>query len=124
MTKYAISPEGTDALRKLAQTLSLSSDEIVESCNRTINEINGLAGELGIYQEHILLLIKKILLLTKISKEGPDGTDALANSIITLANNIEELYGFDSGSGAGGDNSSQPKVLRMPDPDQPKVLKL
>ena len=91
MTKYAISPEGTDALRKLAQTLSLSSDEIVESCNRTINEINGLAGELGIYQEHILLLIKKILLLTKISKEGPDGTDALANSIITLANNIEEL---------------------------------
>lgn len=112
MAKYAISNEGLDALRTLATNLQVASDDIILSSSKLINEINGLEDGLGVYYEHILLLVEKILLSVKQAKEGDDGVDALSQvHIPRWISAIEELYGL--GSGSESDDELAHKVLTL-----------
>lgn len=96
MAIYAISKEGIQALHALASNIQNAGNDILYSSNALLNEINGLETELGVYYQHILLLVKKIILTIQQAKEGDDGIDSLSQKHIPrLINAIETVYGFD-----------------------------
>lgn len=113
MAVYAISREGIEALQTLALNIQNAGNDILNSSVMLLNEINGLETELGVYYQHILLLVKKIILTIQQAKEGDDGIDSLSQRHIPrLINAIETVYGFDSGSDDDDVPYQKEKVLR------------
>ena len=95
MTKYAISPEGAEALRSLSAEILTVANEIVESCEITVNTIKSLGDRLGIYEDSIREIVTKA---TSSLMERKDYIYYLSDRALRTADEIEEMMGLDTPS--------------------------
>lgn len=87
--KYAIAPEGIEALTQLSKDLREAAEDIDVQASSLVEKVNGVEDEIGVFYKDILVLTKEILVKNAEAKEM---VDALANiSIPKLISEIE-LY--------------------------------
>ena len=92
MTKFAISPEGADALRKLSGRLIDSLNEIELASNQLDSELKSLSDELGVYESSIGGLVADC---KKAICGKTQYVSSLAKSLSEKASTIESLIGLD-----------------------------
>ena len=107
MAKYAISPEGSAAMKSLAQSLLMSANGIIEASTSLFQKTSALSDGLGLYEEEILQIISKNKSVLVTNK---DAIVSLATAAKQMSENIETLFPFsaegssDSGALSGSSN--------------------
>ena len=110
MAKYAVSPQGVDALHKLAADLTQAVDDVEISSSRLVEAIDSLEPDLGIYYKEILLIVREILSTLKEFQDEEDGILYLIRKRIPhLIAVMEELIRM--GLCSGEDEEPAEKVL-------------
>lgn len=90
MTKFGISEQGSAALRQLSSDLKNANKEIEQSSKTLIATISGLGEDLGMYEQCIIELAKKI---EKSQESAKDSVEDLAEKLTKMASNIDALVG-------------------------------
>lgn len=102
MAKYAICPEGAEALRALAESLVKIEYDIVDDMNLLKNTVYGLSSDLGIYADEILSIVweNKAAL-----KRNMDGINEVVMKIRSMADKMDALLaGKPDALGSSGEN--------------------
>lgn len=92
MTKFAISPEGAEALRTLSGRLIDSLNEIESASNQLDAERKSLSAELGLYESSLGDLVADC---RKAIREKARHVSELAENLVEKAAIIESLIGLD-----------------------------
>lgn len=87
MAKYAISAEGSEGLRLLAQKALGYSSAIEEAGNVLKAGISGLNG-LGVYEESIIEIVNEVDMACM---GGSEAVENVARVLVGKANDIDEL---------------------------------
>lgn len=89
MARYAISPEGANALNALANNLLINANNIVEASSVLKKEVATLSGSLGVFEEEILSVVSRNAATLEQNKES---IISLANSVKAKADEVAQLY--------------------------------
>lgn len=88
MAKYGISQEGVDALNQLAQDMMNINNDIEQSGRTLKSKVNGLGGELGVYEDEINELVNEV---NDAQEKGRESLIALSVKAKEMANKVSEL---------------------------------
>ena len=102
MARYAISPEGANALNALANNLLINANNIVEASGVLKNEVSALSGSLGIFEDEILGVVSRNIAILQKNK---DSILALANRVKLQADDIALMCSFDINKSKAGVSS-------------------
>lgn len=89
MARYAISPEGGNALNTLANNLLINANNIVDASRALKREVSTLSGNLGVFEEEILSIVSHNVATLEQNKES---IISLANSVKAQADKVAQLY--------------------------------
>lgn len=105
MAKYAISIDGANSMKELANSLYNCTNSIIELSARLERDINSIERDLGIYGDEVL----NILIQSKRKiRDSQDSVNILATRISQKGDEILNLLNFndmDDGSLGGGNNN-------------------
>ena len=88
MARYAISPEGANALNALANNLLINANNIVEASSTLKRDVSILSGSLGVFEEEILSIVSRNAATLEQNKES---IISLANSVKAKADEVAQL---------------------------------
>ena len=103
MSKYAISPEGADAMEALSQSLLLGASGILKASSALQQKYSSLSDGLGVYGEEIHDIIQQNI---NAVKEHKDAITALAQAAKQKSDEIKSLFSLDVDASSGGGASS------------------
>lgn len=98
--KYAVSPEGVQALNSMSSSTRTSISSLVASINSVMSSLNEYSGSLGPHHKDILESLKDI---TDSIKQNENSINDIANILDTVANNYQGV--IDKKLNAGGNQS-------------------
>lgn len=86
--RVAISEAGVKHLRQLSQDLIQLNNQIEESGEELLRTVQSIGGDLGIYQDKILLIAKQVKSAQDSSHED---IQILAKAVVNKSNSIEQM---------------------------------
>ena len=89
MARYAISPEGANALNALANNLLINANNIIEASRALKREVATLSGSFGVFEEEIISIVSRNVATLEQNKES---IIFLANSVKAKADEVAQLY--------------------------------
>ena len=91
MTKFAISKEGADAMRKLAKDMNSLEAYIATASSTLTTTVAGLGDGLGVFEDKIAEVVAQV---NSAQKTGEAAIETLSSAIEGKASQIESLLGF------------------------------
>lgn len=103
MARYAISQEGAEAMRQLANNIVSSLQEIQQSNKTLQSQVSNVMGDLGVYGTDIWALTLQI---SGIMEDKQEEIIKLSEVVKSKADVIESLAGLSESSGANGSSQN------------------